>query len=1255
MEIRIIEIEMRKHFVKLLLIAILGITVFAQTTVKPTTSQPLKIGQKLEREINGGKVDNYSLKLKKGEFVQIEILQNGIDVAVKVFNSNNQSLIERDAPNGTHGAENISFIAQSNNIFRVQIKPTDEKAKVGNYTIELKAERQPRENDLLRIKTEQAFADLIKLRDQQTPESIKAMQPKLEEALAGWRKFKEKYWESITLELFAGFYLRTGNGDKSLEMLKLALLTARESGDNFRSASVLQSYGDIYFELKKIENAIDFYTQAADFAHSKQDFESEIIALQSVANVYANEKKFAKSIESFEKAFKLFEQQKNQTGEAQTLNQIGVQYSNLDNRKKALDYYERAIKLSHNLNDARIESLALTNAGYDFYTDDKIDKSLEYHQRAFDVRKNAKLDDVAVESLVEISAIYKQQHNTSEYIKSKEQLIDFYQKNNQRKEVANTLNDIGLAWSQLKESQKAINYYTDSIKVFHEIADKSNEAAALYNLGYEFYKLGNWAKAIELINQAIELRQGLKEFQKVGDSYKSLATIYDKSGDFEKSIAAFEESIANYRQINDEKSIAEILNLIGVTYSERYKKQKTDEIDKKTVENFEQGLTLARAQKNEYLEARILTNLAIHLSDSKQFQKALELFQTVLPIWQKQNSATDQSSVWQGMGDALQDLNQDKKAIEAYFTALEFQKTLNERDKLAMIYNNLGVCYENLENFQEAVKYYRLSLQLNIENKNREGEMRADGNLSKIFQILGDLSNASDFAAKRWELAEKTTNYEEQVDALIAMAEIANALREKQMATNFLAKAWEITDKHKVSLKFSLALNLGLIMLKEDNDAEEKDLVGKMFGVALKKAQKDGELLNQINALQALALMNYKYKDYAKTLEYMQQAFPLVQSSGNLRFQAAVLGNFMVLLQKQGNIRPAILYGKQAVNNLQKIRYSIKDLDTDLQKSFLTSNENTYRLLADLLIAEGRLPEAQQVLDLLKEEEFSEFVRRDGNESNALAKNVSLTETERKALTEYSKLSDDLTLIGSHFQELQTKRDKSGGHLTNTDETEYQTLKTQVETANEGLRKFLQAQIVEFSKKVEDDAIITPQSIETLRADLRRAGSDVVLVSTYLLPERYRAIVTTGRTMVDRKVEYKDLKLSTTDIKLSGEEINKKILAFQQILQNPKLDPRPLGKELYDIFVKPIEKDLQGAKAKTILWSLDGSLRYIPIAALSPDGKTYLAEKYQNEEIQFKTLKGEYDTLTKNYHSVKKTNVKLYFYILLISLDSNSR
>jgi CHAT domain-containing protein len=42
-----------------------------------------------------------------------------------------------------------------------------------------------------------------------------------------------------------------------------------------------------------------------------------------------------------------------------------------------------------------------------------------------------------------------------------------------------------------------------------------------------------------------------------------------------------------------------------------------------------------------------------------------------------------------------------------------------------------------------------------------------------------------------------------------------------------------------------------------------------------------------------------------------------------------------------------------------------------------------------------------------------------------------------------------------------------------------------------------------------------------------------------------------------------------------------------------------------------MEKDLEGAQAQTIMWSLDGALRYMPIVALY-DGEKYFVERYRN-------------------------------------------
>ena len=62
----------------------------------------------------------------------------------------------------------------------------------------------------------------------------------------------------------------------------------------------------------------------------------------------------------------------------------------------------------------------------------------------------------------------------------------------------------------------------------------------------------------------------------------------------------------------------------------------------------------------------------------------------------------------------------------------------------------------------------------------------------------------------------------------------------------------------------------------------------------------------------------------------------------------------------------AILFYKQSVNVIESIRKDIKKLNKDEQKSYLDTVEKTYRNLADLLLKQGRVMEALQILDLLK-------------------------------------------------------------------------------------------------------------------------------------------------------------------------------------------------------------------------------------------------------------------------------------------------
>jgi len=76
---------------------------------------------------------------------------------------------------------------------------------------------------------------------------------------------------------------------------------------------------------------------------------------------------------------------------------------------------------------------------------------------------------------------------------------------------------------------------------------------------------------------------------------------------------------------------------------------------------------------------------------------------------------------------------------------------------------------------------------------------------------------------------------------------------------------------------------------------------------------------------------------------------------------------------------------------------------------------------------------------------------------------------------------------------------------------------------------------------------------------------------------------------------------------IKRQDLNEKIAAYRNTLSNPSQDPLPQAKALYQLLVGPIADDLRQAGAKTLMLSLDDTLRYLPFAALHDD-KGYLIE-----------------------------------------------
>ncbi len=349
--------------------------------------------------------------------------------------------------------------------------------------------------------------------------------------------------------------------------------------------------------------------------------------------------------------------------------------------------------------------------------------------------------------------------------------------------------------------------------------------------------------------------------------------------------------------------------------------------------------------------------------------------------------------------------------------------------------------------------------------------------------------------------------------------------------------------------------------------------------------------------------------EYGKAKGMYEQALIISETSGEPELLSIVQGNLSYLLAKTNKPGAAIFLGKQAVNTIQTMRSKITGMEKGLQKSFLKTNESYYKHLADLLIDQGRLPEAQQVLAMLKEEEYFDFIRRDATRSGVRSTTATYNEAESPWAERYAEISGKLVAYGREYTALAEKEGK--GALTEQETARLEQLDNDLIVAQTRFSKYLSELIEYFDKlsvpgKDPEEIAVRQREIGAknlpklmaLQETLRELGSGVVLMHYLVTQGKLRIILTTP-----------DIQLAR-DAVISDKDLNHKIHDFRQELQNRHGDPLPYSKELYKYVLGPVADDLRQAGAKILMLSLDGTLRYLPIAALH-DGNAYIAENYK--------------------------------------------
>jgi CHAT domain-containing protein/Tfp pilus assembly protein PilF len=673
---------------------------------------------------------------------------------------------------------------------------------------------------------------------------------------------------------------------------------------------------------------------------------------------------------------------------------------------------------------------------------------------------------------------------------------------------------------------------------------KRVESERFFTQGLTEARTHGYDEAIVSLTPALDLYRQVRDREREADVLNAVGNVHLSLSQSEEAIGHFEQALAIAREVKDRRGEGTTLNNLGVAQAHlsRYEK---------AIGYFEQALTIAREVKDRLGEGNTFNNLGIASMSLSQNEKAIGYYQPALVIRREVKDRQGEGGTLNNLGAAYFNLSQYEKAIGYFEQALAIYREVKDRLREGQSLNNLAAAYSMLSQYGKAISYFEQVLAIFREFKDHLGESRTLGNLGE------DYDNLSQY--------EKAIGYHEQ--ALAIFREIKDRFGEGIALAN-LGESYGKLTQYEKSIGYS---EQALAIQREIRDRED-----------------EGSTLSHLgDAYRSLS-------QYEKAAAYYAQALAISREVKDRSNEALELSGLMDTWQTSGQPRLAIFYGKQAVNTVQSIRSDIAGLGQNLQQSFLKGNEKPYHTLAEILIAQGRLAEAEEVLALLKEEEYFQYIRRDAGEASSLNRRADLTPEEAEYEKRYREIGDQLMTIGVERGDLLTKKT-----LTPDQSQRLTKLEQDLAVGNQAFEHFLGELTQHFSAKPEmTGRVETLRETQGMMEDLRELPAGTVAIFTLIGDDKFYAILRTPDT--EKAYEYP----------IKGVDLNAKISAFRQVIQDPKLDPRPLAGELYQILIAGMAEDLRQAKAKTLMWSLDGALRYVPLAALY-DGKQYLIEQYR--------------------------------------------
>lgn len=576
-------------------------------------------------------------------------------------------------------------------------------------------------------------------------------------------------------------------------------------------------------------------------------------------------------------------------------------------------------------------------------------------------------------------------------------------------------------------------------------------------------------------------------------------------------------------------------------------------------------------------------------------------------------------------GRPLLNRGQFEEGLRIYELGYRIAETRGDKPAMAYASGILGIFHYTRTDYEPALEHYQRALTLAEEIPDKVIASHALNNIAVIYGLRGDNGKALEHYQKSLRLAEETGNKSATANAVNNIGTIHAAQGNHAQSLAYFQRSLKLVEELGLKPETGIALeNIGSAYQSLGDYAQALAYLER----GLKLHEELGDKAGAASALGSIGALYGTRGDYARALSYYERSLKLAEEAGDRERIASTLnkiGNAYVSLRKYeqaldaaqrsaatavrvglpgrfwqarttegdahrlaGRPAPARAAYLEAIKTVEELRAQVAGGEQDRQR-FFEDKVAPYHGMVELSVAGGDLPQALSYAERAKGRVLLDVLSRGRVDIN---KAMTADELKRgRALTA------EVTSLNARISELKQGQKPDAALL---DELEARLAKARLD--HESFQTSLYAAHPELKVQRGQTGPLTLDEMAGLLSD----GKTALLEYVTLEDRTYLFVVTRAGEAGGRGRPPIDVRLYPIAVK--GEELGEMARAFRRRIAERDLTIKKPARQLYDLLVKPAERQLLGARKLCIV--PDGPLWELPFQALWQGEQGYLLEQY---------------------------------------------